>query len=182
MKRNRSVLTLLIGMLIGLGPVGNVSAESKIADDAMASVAAAENAVSQARAAIENGKELVALIPEDSPLLPEVSQMLQAASSNWKVAVNSLRGAKECVAKIESASTPALSDDFSLLAKVNGNVALSGANVVKISLAYVEAVANNKTESLDIIRGTMQDALAASSQVQMNCDKVKNLIDKKYSK
>ena len=48
-------------------------------------------------------------------------------------------------------------------------------------MTYVEAVANDKTESLDIIRSAMQDALASSSQVKLNCDKVKNLISEKYS-
>jgi hypothetical protein len=148
----------------------------------MATVAAAESVVADAKASIKTGKELVDLIPEDSPLLPEVGQMLKEVSMNWKLAVESLESANESVAKIDSTASPELAADYALLAKVNSSVAASGAKVVQIGMAYVEAVANNKTESLDIIRNAMQDALAASSQVKFNCDKVKSLISEKYSK
>ncbi|HSR88172.1 MAG TPA: hypothetical protein VLL07_04410 [Pontiella sp.] len=156
-------------------------AQSVITDEALESVATAEAAVANAKASIKRGRELVALIPEDSPLLPEVRQMLKEVSVNWKLAVESVEGANLSAAKIEATKSDGLAKDYALLAKVNAAVATSGANVVEIGMAYVEAVATDKTESLDIIRGTMQDALAASSQVKFNCDKVKSLISKKYS-
>jgi hypothetical protein len=171
---------LLVGVLVGFG--GKASAQSPLQADVKASISAAQSAVADARASIAKGKELVARIPQDSPYLPEVTQMLQAASANWKVAVNSLKGANESAQKIATASSAALAKDYSILAKVNANVALTGAKVVHIGLAYVEAVATSKTESLDLIKSTMQDALAAASQVQFNYDRVKALISEKYSK
>jgi len=69
-----------------------------------------------------------------------------------------------------------------LLATVNAGVALSGAKVVQTGLLFIESAAGNKTESLDIIRMAMQDALAAASQVEFNYERVKTLIAEKYSK
>lgn len=181
MKRRSWVVALMVGLLAFSGMINKAVAQSEVPDDVAAKIAAAEETVAQARAAITKGKELVAQIPEDSPYLPEVTQMLQAASSNWKMAIESLEGAKESAQKITTASNATLSQDYALLAKVNANVALSGAKVVQIGLAYVEAVATNKTEALDLIRDAMQDALAASSQVQFNYDRVKTLISEKYS-
>lgn len=178
----RSWVVVLVGMMAFAGMVQKTVAQTAVPDDVASKIAAAEEAVSQARAAIASGKELIARIPEDSPYLPEVTQMLQAASANWKVAVESLAGASESAQKIATATSAGLSTDYMLLAKVNADVALSGAKVVQIGLAYVEAVATDKSEALGLIRGAMQDALAASSQVQFNYDKVKSLISEKYSK
>jgi hypothetical protein len=61
-------------------------------------------------------------------------------------------------------------------------VALSGAKVVQTSLVFVEAVANNKTEALDVIRMAMQNALDAAAEVQQNYERVKGFIAEKYSK
>ncbi|VGO15499.1 hypothetical protein PDESU_04082 [Pontiella desulfatans] len=156
--------------------------EASATSDAEIAIQAAEEAVNQARVAIEKGKELIAQIPEDSPLMEDVAEVVQAASENWAVAVDSLKGSKESAAKIANASSEEISKDFALLSKVNAGVALSGAKVVQIALSYIEAIATNKTESLDIIRPALQDAMAASSQVQFNYDRVKNLITEKYSK
>ncbi len=172
---------LMVALLVFSGSVRNGFAQSSITDEALASVATAESVVADAKASIKRGKELVSLIPEDSPLLSEVRQMLKEVSMNWKLAVESLEGANLSAAKIASTSSEELAGDYALLAKVNSAVATSGANVVQIGMAYVEAVALNKPESLDIIRGAMQDALAASAQVKFNCDKVKNLISEKYA-
>ena len=101
---------------------------------------------------------------------------------NWKLAVESIEGANQSAEKIAATSSEELANDYALLARANSAVAVSGANVVQIGMTYVEAVANDKTESLDIIRSTMQDALSSSSQVKLNCDKVKSLISEKYSK
>ena len=141
----------------------------------------AEKEVAEARVAIEKGRELIARIPEDSPLMPDVAQVIQAASENWQIAVDSLRGAKESAEKIYGSSNEAVSSDYALLARVNAGVALSGAKVVQIAMTYVEAIADNKSESLDIIRTALQDSLAASSQVQFNYERVKSLIAQKYA-
>lgn len=157
-------------------------AEVSVADKANIALVTAEQEVEKARAAIEAGKELIAQIPEDSPLMPDVAQVVQAASDNWKIAVDSLKGAKESSSKIATASSEEIANDYALLAKVNAGVALSGAKVVQIAITYIDAIATDKTESLDIIRTAMQDALASSSQVQFNYERVKTLIAQKYSK
>jgi len=179
MNRHKWVLALLIG-IVSASMASRVVAEGS-ATDVASKIATAQESVEQARNAISKGKELIAQIPEDSQYLPEVTQMLQAASANWKLAVESMKGAVESSGKIPAATSAGLAKDYALLAKVNADVAFSGAKVVQIGLAYVEAVATNKTESLDLIRSAMQDALAAASQVQFNNERVKNLISEKYS-
>jgi hypothetical protein len=169
---------------LGLGSVLNADAKSagKMISEADEAIAEAEQAVEEARAAIAQGKELVALIPEDSPLMGEVAQMLTAAKKNWTSAVSALDGAKESAAKISAASSSEIAQDYQLLAKVNASVALSGAKVVQSSLRFVEAAANNKTEMLDIMRVAMNNSLEAADEVQMNYERVKGYIAKKYSK
>ena len=181
MNRHSFITGLMVAVL-GSGVLfGNALAqEATLADEAQVAIAAAEQAVEEARAAIDKGKELVVTIPEDSPLMPDVAQVLQAASENWTIAVDSLGGAKESAAKIGTATNESIAKDYALLAKVNAGVALSGAKVVQIGITYIDAIANNKTEAL--IRTAMQDALAASSQVQFNYERVKTLIAEKYSK
>ncbi len=181
MKRRNWVVALVIGLLSFSGVANKAVAQSAVPADVADKLAVAEAAVEQARAAIAVGKELIAKIPEDSPYLPEVTQMLQAASANWKLAIESLQGATESSQKIATATSENLSKDYALLSKVNADVALAGSKVVEIGLAYVEAVAAGKTEALGLIRGAMQDALASSSQVQFNYERVKNLISEKYS-
>ena len=183
MNKRICIMGLAIGVLGSMGLSDSAFAqESTLLSESQAAIAAAEEAVEVARDAIEKGKELIALIPEESPLMPDVAQVLQAASENWKIAVDSLNGAKESASKIQTAVNESVAKDYALLAKVNAGVALSGAKVVEIGLTYIDAIANNKTEALDIIRTAMQDALAASSQVQFNYERVKTLIAEKYSK
>lgn len=183
MNKRSYLMGLAVAVISSVGLTDSVVAqESSLAEEASAAIIAAEDAVEVARAAIERGKELIALIPEDSPLMPDVAQVLQAASENWKIAVDSLNGAKESASKISTAASESVAKDYALLAKVNAGVALSGAKVVQIGLSYIDAIANNKTEALEIIRTAMQDALAASSQVQFNYERVKTLIAEKYSK
>jgi hypothetical protein len=180
-----SCIALMMVMGLAFGTGTNVQAEdatAKLVADANKSIAAATAAVEEARVAIENGKQLVVLIPADSVLISEVKEMLQASSDNWVLAVAALEGAKESSSKIASASSEELAQDYKLLATVNAGVALSGAKVVQTGLLFVEAAAHNKTEALDIIRMAMQDSLVAASQVQFNYERVKDLISSKYSK
>ena len=161
---------------------GAVEGAGMMLDEANQSIAAASVAVEDARAAIEKGKQLITQIPADSELLPEVKEILVAAAENWKLAVAALDGAKESAARITTASTQEIAGDYKLLATVNAGVAMSGAKVVQTGLLFVEAVAHDKTESLGIIRMAMQDALAATSQVEFNYERVKTLVAEKYSK
>jgi prophage DNA circulation protein len=170
---------------LGLGSVLNVSgapSTSQLISEANKSIAVASAAVDEARSAIENGKKMVAMIPEDSPVLAEVGEMLKKAKENWVVAVSALDGARESASKISAASSPEVAQDYKLLATVNASVALSGAKVVQTSLAFVEAVAANKTEALDVIRAAMQNSLDAAEDVQQNYERVKGFIAEKYSK
>lgn len=189
MTKHSLIIGLVIAVLAGgvsarsvnAQEAGDAAAES-ISDQAQTAIAVAEKEVEKARAAIESGKALIAQIPEDSPLMPDVAQVIEAAFENWKIAIDSLEGAKGSASKIAMASNVSIENDYALLAKVNAGVALSGAKVVQVAMTYIEAIAGNKTESLDIIRTAMQDALAASSQVQFNYERVKTLIAQKYSK
>lgn len=189
MIKHSLTVGLMIAVLAGSVTVRSANAQeadqvsaATIADAANSALAAAEKEVEKARAAIEAGKELIAQIPEESPLMADVAEVVKAASDNWKIAVDSLKGAQESAAKVSTASSQAIANDYALLAKVNAGVALSGAKVVQIAISYIDAIAANKTESLSIIRTAMQDALASSSQVQFNYERVKTLIAQKYSK
>lgn len=182
MNRVRCIMGLMVGLMVLCGSTREGLAQSALADETLASVAMAESAVAEAKASIKRGKELVGLIPEDSPMLPEVAQMLQQVSMNWKLAVESIENANESAAKIASTASEELAADYALLAKINSTVATTGADVVQIGMAYVEAVATENTESLDIIRIAMKDALTGAAQVKSNCDKVRKLISQKYSK
>lgn len=175
---------VLVGLMVAvLGAVMSVSAQdsSALENEANAAISAAEQAVEQTRAVIETGKQMLATIPEDSAKMEDVSRVIKAAMENWKIAVEALEGAKKSASKVAGAN-PAVAGDYVLLAKINAGLAVSGANVVQIAIGYVDAVANNKTEALDVIDAALQDALAASSQVQFNYDRAKALITEKYSK
>jgi len=154
----------------------------QLSSEANQSVAVASQAVEEARSSIELGKRLVAMIPADSEFQEEVKEMLVAASENWNLAIKALEGAKASASRISTASNLEIAGDYKLLATVNAGVALAGAKVVQTGLLFVEAVANNKAESLGVIRMAMQDELAAASQVEFNYERVKTFIAEKYSK
>jgi hypothetical protein len=173
-------VALVSGMLLGF-LCGHVQANTDGGRSAGEAITAAEVAIEEARAAIDNGKSLVNQIPADSMFAGEVMDMLSAAAANWDVAVDSLDAARASASKIQAAASEDIANDYKILATVSSDVALSGANVVKASLLFVEAAANNKTESLDLIRLAVQDSLAAASQVQFNYERVKAFIAEKYS-
>ncbi len=177
--------SFIIGLaLVGSGfLVNTVSAQYDVlTSEAQAKIEAVEKEIDVAKQFIEKGKKLIVLIPEDSPLMPEVTRVLQAASESWGIAVDSLKGSKGSASKIYGASNEAIAKDYALLSEVSAGVALSGAKVVQITLSYIEAIALNKTESLDLIKTAMQGALATSSQVQFSYERVKMLVVQKYSK
>ncbi|QBG47552.1 hypothetical protein EGM51_09160 [Verrucomicrobia bacterium S94] len=187
MIRHSFIFGLAVTALCGLVPshaMGQEAAskEASIITNSDSAVADAEAEVEKARMAIEKGKQLIVSIPEDSPLMSEVASVLEAASDNWKIAIDSLKGAKVSASKIATASSDEIANDYALLAKVNAGVAHSGAKVVQIALLYIEAVAEDKTETLPVMRTSLQDALASSSQVQFNYERVKKIIAQKYSK
>ena len=185
MKRNRYI-TLMVVAGLGLGGALStayaVKGSDQLVADANKSISAADATVVEARLAIENAKQLLSTIPADSALMTEVTEVLAEVKSHWALAVEALDGAKESASKIPSASSSGIAEDYKLLATVNAGVALSGAEVVKTGVVFVEAVAANNAEALDGIRAAMQDVLAASTQVEFNYERVKSLITKKYSK
>lgn len=184
MNRQSYVVSMLVAgaVFVGMPSARAVEGADQLVGEANASISLAAAAIEEARAAIENGKQLVGMIPADSVMIVEVADMLKAASDNWTLAVAALEGAQESATKISAASTQGIAQDYKLLATVNAGVALSGAQVVQTGLLFIDAAAHNKTESLDIIRMAMQDSLAAASQVQFNYERVKSLIAEKYSK
>lgn len=181
-----SCIALLVVAGLSFGGMLNVVVAGQSVDQLVAeankSIAAATTAVEEAQAAIENGKKALATIPEDSPAMAEVAEMLKAAKENWVVAKSALDGAKSSAAKIPSASSPEIARDYKLLTTVNAGVALTGAKVVQTGLLFVDAVANNKAEALDVIREAMKNSLEAAAQVQLNYERVKEAIAEKYSK
>ena len=184
MKRS-SCIALTVAAALGIGSVLNISAAqsaSQLQAQADQAIARASASVDEARAAINNGKQLLAMIPADSPAIGEVAEMLKAAKENWTLAVSALESAKESASKIGAATSTEIAEDYKLLATVNAGVALSGANVVIISLEFVEAVATEKSETLDVIRVAMANSVDASKQVQLNYERVKGFIAQKYSK
>lgn len=184
MNRHSCISLIMVAGLVfgGMGVVRAEEGTDQLLRDAKKAIAAAEVAVEQARVAIEKGKHQVVQIPSDSELSDEVNQMLVAALESWSVTISALNGAKDSAAKIGTASSEKLAQDYALLSTVNSGVALSGAKVVQTGLLFIDAAASNKTEALDVIRMAMQDSLAAASQVQFNYERVKTHIAKKYSK
>lgn len=185
MKRS-SCIALIVIAGMGLGGVANVFAAGQSIDQMVAeanrSIAAAEAAVNEARVAIEQGKQVLATIPEDSPAMEEITEMLRQVKENWALALSSLEGAKSSASKIPAATSAEIAQDYKLLTTVNAGVALSGARVVETGIMFVEAVGNNKAEALNVIRMAMQDSLESAAQVQLNYERVKKFIAEKYSK
>lgn len=184
MNRQSYIISMMVAgaVFAGMSVVAMGEDVDQLTNEAGESISVASESIQEARMAIESGKQLITLIPADSMMSVEVTEMLRAASENWRLAVDALDGAKESAAKISSASSQGIAQDYKLLATVNAGVAMSGAQVVQTGVLFIDAAANNKTESLEIIRVAMQDSLAAAAQVQFNYDRVKRLIAEKYSK
>lgn len=181
---NRSVyVALMVVAGLGLGVLNVAGVESaNLVADANKSIEAAGNAVEEARVAIENGKQFVAMIPEDSAVYGEVLGILKEIKGNWVLAVSALDSAKTSASKISSATSAEIANDYKLLATVNASVAMSGAKVVQTGILFMDAAAHDRSESLGIIRKAMQDSLASAEQVRFYYERVKNLIAEKYSK
>ena len=184
MKRNNWIAWMLVAGL-GLGCVVSVSgapSAAQLVTEAEKSIKAAEAAVESARASIEEGKQLLTTIPADSPFMGELTVMLKETKTRWAVAVSALESAKESAAKITAASSAEVAQDYQLLARINASVALSGAKVAEIAVDFIEAVAADKTESLDVIRAAMSAAQNGAGQAQLSYERIKGVIAKKYSK
>lgn len=169
----KSFIAVLALVLVG---------SSVVADRAGEAINAADQAVQEARASIEKGKELVVQIPEGSAFLPEVLRTLEAASGTWDLAVGSLDGAKGVAGRISSVAKEEVAADYTSLVVANAAIAQSGANLVKICIIYVDAVANNKTEALGTIQTALQGAAEAASNIQSAYEQMKVSIAAKYSK
>ncbi|MEI6890971.1 MAG: hypothetical protein V5783_02260 [Pontiella sp.] len=181
-KHSMTIGLVIVALAGSVTNCKTYAAQSEVASQAKQAIEYAEAEVEKAREAIELGKQLITQIPEDHLLMPDVAQVLELASENWKTAVDSLKGAEMSASKMGSATQDSIANDYAMLAKVNAGVSVSGAKVVQMSITYLDAIANNKTGSLRIIRAAMQDALESSSQVQLSYERVKALISQKYSK
>lgn len=164
---------VLGGLFVAPGTMAGTAEGMWTSEDALS---LASDAVDQARNAIAAGQQQVVKIPEDSPFDYEIREKLAAAADNWSIAVKALGGAQTSASKIGSATSQEVADSYDLLAKVNSCVALSGANVVRTGLLFVDAVALNKSEALDFIRISMRDALLSSDLVQFNYERVKTYL------
>ena len=183
-RHNCVVLMAVVGLVVG----GNLSvarageASDSVVDNATVAFAAAEVAVEEARASIAKGQQLIKQVPKGSEFEAEIKQVIMVASENWNLAVSAIGNAKESLSLLGNASDPEITKDYALLATVNSGLALSSAKAVQTGLLFLEAAAENKTESLNIIRGAVHDAATTVAQVQMGAERVKKQISKKYSK
>ncbi len=174
-----AVAGLVLGGVVGTAHAGGDT--DRLISEVNESIALAEVAVKGVRSKIETGKKQLALIPKDSELYNEVTQVIASASEKWTAAKVALDGAKKSAARIASAKSSDLAQDFALLAMVHAEVALSGAKVLETGLLFVDAAASNKAEAIGIIRKAMKGSLDAATQVQSSCDRVMKLIAEKHS-
>jgi hypothetical protein len=182
-SRNRSLYSVVFGLfLCGAISASAEKAVDEVVAEAKATVMAAQQAVDDARLAVEQGKQMVQNLSSDAMMISEVKEMLIASSENWTIAVEALKQAEKSAEKLDMVQDEQILKDYALLARMNANVAKSGAQVVTTGLIFVEAAANNKTETLDVIRLAMQEVQASAAQVRFNSEQVIGLIKEEYSK
>ncbi len=166
-KKKSWLVSGLLGVLIAVS-VG--TAQGQNGDSVLGAVAEAKKAVAQARVAIKKGNDHSAdlSISEDSPYLKSVVSAVKQGSASWKVALAALEKAEECETKLLSSSVK--DKNLELIAKANARLAVAQVSVVQVSLAYVEAIYNGKTEKLEVLEEAMGDALEVANSMQEICD------------
>jgi len=166
-KKKSWIVSGLLGVLMAFS-VGTV--QGRDADSVLGAVDEAKNAVAQARAAIKKGNDqsVNLSVSEDSPYLNSVVSVVKQGSENWKLALAALEKAEECEAKLLSSSVK--DKNLELYAKANARLAVARVSVVEVSLAYVEAMYNGKTEKLKVLEEAMGDAVEAANRMQATFD------------
>lgn len=167
MKKKSWVVSGLLGALLTFS-VGNVQGQDD--GSVLGAVAEAKKAVKQARLSIKKGNDQSAdlSISEDSPYLNSVVSAVKQGAESWKLALVSLEKAQECEEKILASSVE--DKKLNLCAKAHARLAVVQVNVVEVSLAYVEALYNGKTETLGVLEEAMNDVVEISKRMQKVCD------------
>lgn len=166
-KKKNWLVSGCLGVLLAFS-AGTVRAQDD--DSVLGAVAEAQKAVAQARVAIKKGNDHSAdlSISENSPYLKSVVSVVKQGSENWKHALAALEKAEECETKLLSSSVK--DKKLELIAKANARLAVGRVSVVQVSLAYVEAIYNGKTEKLEVLEEAMGDAVEAANRMQEICD------------
>ncbi|MBN2704235.1 MAG: hypothetical protein JXR23_08490 [Pontiellaceae bacterium] len=167
MKNKSWLVSGLLGVLLAFSAG---TARGQDDDSVLGAVAEAKKAVAQARVAIKKGNDHSAdlSISEDSPYLKSVVSAVKQGSASWKLALAALEKAEECETKLLSSSVK--DKNLELFAKANARLAVAQVNVLEVSLAYVEALYNGKTETLGILEEAMDDAVEAAQRMKELCD------------
>lgn len=166
-KKKSWIVCGFLGVLMAFS-VG--TAQGQNGDSVLGAVDEAKKAVAQARVSIKKGNDQSAnlSISEASPYLKSVVSAVKQGSESWKLALATLEKAEECEAKLLSSSVK--DKNLELFARANARLAVARVNVVEVSLAYVEALYNGKTEKLGILDEAMAYAVEAASRMQEICD------------
>ncbi|MBN2684171.1 MAG: hypothetical protein JXR40_02725 [Pontiellaceae bacterium] len=167
MKKKSWIVSGLLGVLLAFS-----AGTAKGQDDGsvLGLVAEAGKAVAQAREAIKKGNDQSAdlSISEDSPYLNSVVSAVKQGAKSWQLALAALEKAEECEAQLLASSVE--DKELKLRAKANARLAVAQVNVVEVSLAYVEALYNGKTEMLGVLEEAMNDVVEVAKRMQKVCD------------
>lgn len=151
-----------------------------VSSKATADLDSASQAIERARNAIAKAEAVVSLIPETSPDLDYVVQLLNTTSEDWNTALNSYNESKMCAAKIRETSNESLKEDYKALLDVCKQLTQTHANAVIISTSYVRVLAQNRLDQLDTIQNSIDEIAQVKQLVLDNADYTKKAITAKY--
>ncbi len=166
MKKKSWLVSGLLGVLLTFS-VGNARGQDD--GSVLGTVVEAQKALKQARAAIKKGNDQSAdlSISEDSPYLISVVSAIKQGATSWKLALGALEKAQECEEKLLASSVE--DKELELCAIANARLAIAQVNVVEVSLAYVEALYNGKTETLGILEEAMDYVVDSANRILNVC-------------
>lgn len=151
-----------------------------VSSKAIADLDSASQTIERARNAIAKAEAVVSLIPETSPELDYVVQLLNETSKDWNTALNSFNEAKMCAVKISETSNESLKEDYKVLLDVCKQLTQTHANAVIISTSYVRVLAHERLDQLDTIQSSIDEIAQVKQLVLDNANYTKKAITAKY--
>ena len=151
-----------------------------VSSKAIADLDSASQTIERARNAIAKAEAVVSLIPETSPELDYVVQLLNETSKDWNTALNSFNEAKMCAVKISETSNESLKEDYKVLLDVCKQLTQTHANAVIISTSYVRVLAHERLDQLDTIQSSIDEIAQVKKLVLDNANYTKKVITAKY--
>ena len=121
----------------------------------------------------QKAEAVVSLIPETSPELDYVVQLLNETSKDWNTALNSFNEAKMCAVKISDTSNESLKEDYKVLLDVCKQLTQTHANAVIISTSYVRVLAHERLDQLDTIQSSIDEIAQVKKLVLDNANYTK---------